>query len=577
MSRASVGAAALGVALCVLVLPSVAFAASEILSSRRVRVVAEADSDGPREGYLTLVVRCENRTPASQRVSLRFESRPAASIESEVSLGPGEQRRIPLLLPATARYGTLSASDGHESGREGFSWQWQAQDAVLVDNCEQVQPLLERRKGAATGTVRPVLTVGAADYPETLAAYSGYAAVGVVAARFEDLPEPQRRALEAYAATGGRLFLGTVPARPEQLFPLWRAGASSAGPGVHPYGFGTLHFFKSQERCVEALGGVGAIARPALAAERVTGSRHRYRSLPWGTDLPEGEPLLDVARVPVGGFLLLVLLFVLVIGPGSFVVRARRGPHALLLFVPLTALVTCGGIASYGVASEGLFTIHASSRTATLLDAEQHRAVTVSVDSFYAGLGPSQVRFGALTAVLPPAERYGADMLLLDETEGMVFRGGLIPSRGYREYLTLSAVPSRARLSLRGEPGGREDVTVENALGARITSGVLRVGQAVCTLREVADQARAVVQCDLGSDELDPTRVLALADRFDPARVVSVPLSRFQGGSLASNLLAPLEAGEFVVVLDRAAFAPDGGLTLARRDDRQLVRGKVSP
>lgn len=569
MSRASLSATALGAALCVLALPAAAGAASEVLSSRRVQVVAEADSDGPREGYLMLIVRCENRTPASQRVSLRFESRPAAQVESEVALAPGEKRRIPLLLPATARYGTLFASDGYDSGRESFSWQWQAQDAVLVDNCEQAQPLLEKRKGAAVGTVRPVLTVGAVNYPETLAAYTGYAAVGVVAARFEDLSEPQRRALEAYAATGGRLFLGSVPARPETQFPLWRAGPASAVPGLHPYGFGTLHIFDSPEQCVEALGAVGTISRPALAAERVTGSRHRYRSaLPSAADLPEGEPLLDVARVPVGGFLLLVLLFVLVIGPGSFVVRARRGPHALLVFVPLTALVTCGGIAGYGVASEGLFTIHASSRTATLLDARQHRAVTVSVDSYYAGLGPSQVRFGALTALVPPPERYGVDTLVLDESEGLVFRGGLIPSRGYREYLTLSATPSRARLSLRGEPGGPEGVVVENALGTKITTGVLRVGGSLCRLGEVADQGRAGLQCEPGESG---------ESRFDPMRALSVSLSRFQPSALTSNLLAPLEAGEFVVMLDRAVFAPDGGLTLARRDDRQLVRGRVSP
>ena len=52
---------------------------------------------------------------------------------------------------------------------------------------------------------------------------------------------------------------------------------------------------------------------------------------------------------------------------------------------------------------------------------------------------------------------------------------------------------------------------------------------------------------------------------------------RFGTRALDGSAFAPLEDGEFVALLDRAVFAPDGGLELARHGEQQIVRGRISP
>jgi hypothetical protein len=499
-------------------------------------------------------VRVENLTLSSQQVELRFESQPWAIVRARVFLSPGEHRQVPLLLPASARFGQLIASDGHDEGRDGFSWHYQSRDAILVEGPTAGATILERGKPSESGssTAVPAVAAPRGGLPETLPALVGYSAVVVLETAFEELPEPQRRAVEAYAATGGALYLPRVPAHPEAFLPLWR-GVPAEGP--HPYGLGTLSLYDGVDRCVAAVMGATDIHRAGFLPQIGSG---RYRSL----SEPSSDPLIDVARVPVGGFLALVLLFVLVIGPGSFVVRARRGPHALLLFIPLTSLATCGGIASYGFFHEGLFTLHASSRTVTLLDSERHRAITESVDGFYASLAPSAVRFGALTAVVLPQEP-GQLMTSLDETDGLTFRGGFIPSRAYREHHTLSVAPARGRLSVRG---GAAALTVQNALGAELVEGLVGVGGRQCLVYNVPEGGEGPATC------LAPGEVPTVLDRLGKGLA-----PRFSIGRLSDGILAPVRDGEFLVSLRTAVFAPDGALSLSRAQDFQVVRGGLAP
>ncbi|MGC4119551.1 MAG: hypothetical protein QM765_34270 [Myxococcales bacterium] len=533
-----------------------AFASTQILNSSRVRVVAEQDLQGPSEGFLTLRVHAENLTGHSQRVTLRFESRPNADVSAELDLAGAERRTLDLLIPAYARYGQLSADDGRDRRSESFSWHWQSHDPILLEGPTAGAELVARGKspdGSPT-SFAAAIAVSKEQLPSSLAALVGYAAVGVLETPFEELPEPQRRALEAYAATGGELFLAQVPTRPETALPLWR-GTRAEGP--HPYGLGHVHLYRDAARCVDALHGVGEIRR---AASTNTTSYNRG----YGPSPSNGDPLIAVARVPVGGFLLLVLLFVFVIGPGSFVLRARKGPGALMLFIPLTAMATCGGIAGYGVLHEGVLTVHAASRAVTFLDAEHHRAATLSVDGFYASLAPSVVRYAALASPIPPQGSNAQD-LEIDLTSGLTFRGGFIPSRTYREHLDAVVAPSRARLSARS--AGQGQATVQNALGAKVVDGAVKLDGRICLFYALADGASGTASCSEGAS-FSP----ALRERFWGGLK-----DRFTLGRLDDNAFGPLEDGDFLVSLDRAVFAPDLGFSVTREGDFQLVRGRVSP
>ncbi|MBI5546918.1 MAG: hypothetical protein HY901_23800 [Deltaproteobacteria bacterium] len=552
---------AVAASIALVVIPSSATAGTEVFASRRVRVVADQDNQAPREGFITLKVRAENLTSQPQVVHLSFESQPWSVVEAEVKLAAEERRTVPLLLPASTRYGSLGVTDGHEDvRREGFNWHWQSHDPILVERPSEglSGPIIRfANEGGEVEDTNPTVAVTRAELPDTLPPLVGYAAVGLLATPFEELPEPQRRALEAYAATGGALFLAHAPTRLDDTLPLLRDGR---GEGAHAYGLGTVHLCGAAPRCIEALATVGDLKRAAFLPTLAMIGSYRY-----GQADHAGEPLIDVARVPVGGFLLLVLAFVLVLGPGSFMVRARKGPHALLLFIPLTAMATCGGIAGYGVMHEGLFTLHATSRTVTFLDSVHHRAATQSVDGYYATMAPSEVRYGALAAVIFPQNLVdSASGMRIDESNGMVFKSGFISSRSYREHLSVAVAPSRARLTVRATPQG--SVTIENALGAKILTGVVRVGGRSCLMKEIRDGAKGDAICSEGAPSEDVLGEFrsGVGARFVPA-------------ALEHNALAPLEEGEFLVGLDEAVFAPDGGLRLTRKGDYQLARGKVSP
>jgi hypothetical protein len=535
-------------ALCLAPLPHSTAGAATLLSDP-VRVSASADPDvAPQEGFLPLAVHLDNLDAVSRTVALELQGG-QTRVSRRVALAAREKQTVWLYLPPEVRYGGLRASvEGTRArGSENFSWHASNAGPLLVEGKAAGAPLLEKRKaeegeGAAPGKA-PALVLDKGELPDQLSGYIGFAAVALLETPLDALPEPQRRALEAYAASGGTLLLSSAPSRPDLTLPL--AGAD-LGQGDTPYGFGLVGRCAPLASCLQRLG-----ARPeGKLIERVAkvsapSARSGYSPF---------EPLLAVARAPAGAFLLIVLAFVAVIGPGSFWVRRRFGPASLLGFIPGTALLTCLSIALYGVVHEGLFTLHASSRAVTLLDGANRRAITASVNGLYAARAPRQFRLAGQAAVLL---RGDADYEI-DESEGFSVASGLVGARSYAEFLTLSVAPTRARLVV----SRRGLASVQNALGARIREGVVRLSGRFCQLRDLADGAGAGLGCEAREAPLLERLGDELKPRFDPAQ-------------LSRTALRPLSEGEFVAVLERAVFAPDGELPLTRKGDLQVVRGRV--
>ncbi|MFN7133899.1 MAG: hypothetical protein ACK4N5_17620, partial [Myxococcales bacterium] len=305
-------------------------------------------------------------------------------------------------------------------------------------------------------------------------------------------------------------FLGRDATLPVRLLPLLPEGAAPAGLTV--YALGRLAAGPAPLGCAgvtaaltgDGVPGYGQPSNRRVVRAEVSEERPRHRG---AADL-----LLELARAPTGAFVLMVLLFAAVIGPGSFVVRRRYGPHALLAFIPACSLVTCLGIAAYGLLHEGLFTIHHAAHAVTVLDGTQHRAVTAATSAWYPSLAPGRFRLPPLsTVLLPPAGAAPARSLALDWSDGATFTSGLLPSRSYREYVLLSVEPTRARLTTRDAPDG---IVVENALGARIRWGEVRRGGRSCQFEGLADGASTVaVRC--GAAEPPAELSLATGRRFD--------------------------------------------------------------
>jgi hypothetical protein len=146
-----------------------------------------------------------------------------------------------------------------------------------------------------------------------------------------------------------------------------------------------------------------------------------------------------VGRAPVGGFQVLIVLFVLLIGPLNYVVlRRRRQLYLLIATVPIVATAITLLLIGYAVAADG-FSLRVRVRSVTLLDQVRGESVSWSRISYYAGLAPSGgLRFSPDTAVLP-IDQPGRPSWhrSVDWTETQRLTTGWVPSRTPTQLLAI--------------------------------------------------------------------------------------------------------------------------------------------
>ncbi|MFZ5468146.1 MAG: hypothetical protein ACOZIN_01810, partial [Myxococcota bacterium] len=389
-----------------------------------------------------------------------------------------------------------------------------------------------------------VQTVPAPDAPPELAGYVGYDAVVLPATALDELPESVRRALEAYAATGGTLVLGRPGRAVRTHLPL----LGDVAAGGEPYGFGFVELCQGEGTCLRS----PPPSRSVKVLPKGPLQLWRRRSSP----IPQ-DALLPQATAPVGRFLAIIILFTLAIGPGSLVLARRKGPPVLLLTIPLTAAVTSLAIVGYALFKEG-FAAHASTRGVTLLDTKNRRAITLGVAAFYANLSPGEARFSSTTALLVPDSRESeVRFAAVDWTQGARFGADFVPSRTYREWGILSVEPSRARLLVQADGG--EAPLVKNALGSRIRRAKFRWNDELWGVEDLAEGAegRAVPR---GTQEASFWELAGVHHRLTPSGVV---------------LEEGLKEGEFLAHVDGPSLLPLGGVRIQPHDAEHLIRGEV--
>jgi hypothetical protein len=168
-----------------------------------------------------------------------------------------------------------------------------------------------------------------------------------------------------------------------------------------------------------------------------------------------------IRGVPVYGFMVLITVFAVLIGPVNyFYLRRKRLLWLLLVTVPATALVTSVLLVGYSVAAHG-FSIRSRIRSLTVLDQKSHRAVTVARLALFAGVAPARgMQFSPETAVypvFPPTTEPGA--FTVDWTENQSLTSGWLLSRTRTQFLTIRHSEQRDRVDVKpGHDGGLEIV-----------------------------------------------------------------------------------------------------------------------
>src|SRR5215510_13188762 len=241
--------------------------------------------------------------------------------------------------------------------------------------------------------------------------YSSFDGVMITAEELSGAPDAVRSALWRFAECGGSLLIiggWEIPAQ-------WRArrvNIVESASEADPFRNYTMAPSSKAQSYNVGLGWVTVI--DAAGVKNVLPSQWRAIKNSWTGSRPEGKnysdiieinkgfPVVERIGIPVRGLFVLMLMFVVVIGPINLIWLARKRKKIWMLWtVPAIALVTCLAVTGFALFGEG---VGATSRAEalTILDESSHRASTIGWIAFYAPITPSKgLRFSYDTELTP--------------------------------------------------------------------------------------------------------------------------------------------------------------------------------
>lgn len=289
-------------------------------------------------------------------------------------------------------------------------------------------------------------------------------------------------------------------------------------------------------------------------------------------ETPEGlNQLFQVVErfgVPVRGLFLLMLLFVIVIGPVNLIWLARRKRKIWLLWtVPAISLMTCLIVASFALFGEG-WSATARTEALTILDETAHRATTIGWTAFYSPITPSEglhfTQDTELSPQLPESYSYRrrAPERTIDWTNDQHLSAGWITARVPVFFKLRKSETRRERLNIQSEAGGA--ATLVNGLGAEIS----QVWWADADGKiHTATNVPAGAQARLQATELKAsTTVSRLRDAFSTDW-----LEQFK--EFTDKPQEVLMPNSYLAVLEASPFVEEGLKGVKTRKTRNLVYG----
>jgi len=312
--------------------------------------------------------------------------------------------------------------------------------------------------------------------------YSGFDAVALTGEEMHEAPDAVRSALWRFAECGGSLLI----IGPWEIPPQWRSrrvlssieaeeGWASVGKKVRlslPEAAQTYNVGFGQVTTIDAANVKSLL--PAhwmmvkLSWKNSRPTRIEYYNI---TDINKDFPVVERIGIPVRGLFVLMLAFVVVIGPINLILLARRRKKIWMLWtVPVIALVACLAVTGFALLGEGL---SATSRTEafTILDESSHRAMTVGWTAFYAPIAPRDgLHFGydtELALVAPETWRYrgGGGDRTIDLSNDQHLDSGWITARVPTYFKFRKGETRRERLTVRRSG---DSISVVNGLGEDI-------------------------------------------------------------------------------------------------------------
>lgn len=272
-----------------------------------------------------------------------------------------------------------------------------------------------------------------------------------------------RQGLVQYTECGGVLMVVGSWKPSEAWTPMGQpnAGQPDARLDVYQGGFGVCMVMVGQR--VDAW---------EVFAQRVVSASGPWSRMHTPVEAHRAFPVVENIRVPIRGMLVLMLVFVILIGPVNMFVLHRRNRRIWLLWtVPAFSLLTCGVVFGYSVLSEGL---RGSWRlqVLTVLDETNRRATSIGWMGFYSPLTPAGgLRFSYETELTPQLKqddwRPPQGSRTVDWTNDQHLASGWVQARVPAYFRFRKSETRRERLAIETDDDGR--IVVVNGLGADIS------------------------------------------------------------------------------------------------------------
>jgi hypothetical protein len=181
-------------------------------------------------------------------------------------------------------------------------------------------------------------------------------------------------------------------------------------------------------------------------------------------------PIVDSLKIPVRGIVIIMLAFIILIGPVNIIWLNRHGRRTWMLWtIPAISFATTLFVFAYSLLREG---ITPDTRIAglTVIDQTSHRAATFGATAFYCPLTPSgglHFEFGTEATPLVQIGNGAGTSRAVDWTQSQHFTRGWVSARVPAFFHLRKSETRRERIQVVNENG---KLQIVNGLGAQIES-----------------------------------------------------------------------------------------------------------
>lgn len=263
------------------------------------------------------------------------------------------------------------------SGPSGSQW---ASDARASSDNSAAGPSFSGRTADTVENLRA--EVPASGWSEDWLAYTPFEAVAMASSDLDSMSPTVMDALENYMQAGGTILLFGQNGPPAAWHPLKKSNLRDGAE--FDFGFGHCFVFPFENP--------SSLDHNSTLTLRTAVKRASsyWQNLPADDNSAnEAFPVVANLKIPTRGFVLLMLGFVVVIGPVNMIYLHRSNRRIWLLWtVPVISIMTTLLVFGYSLLREGVMP-DARISGITVLDQVTHRSATVGATAFYCPLTPS--------------------------------------------------------------------------------------------------------------------------------------------------------------------------------------------